>query len=302
MTEKTDGLANVDEITEIDQIAEKIVSIRKRPLLVLYWHICADCEIDEGDHTEVYEELRKNLNDRIPEVDVLIHTLGGDSHESYRIAKSIREFVDSVTFLIPEEASSGGTIITLSGNKILFAHCARLSPIDIQHLVNDYKIKDIMENDSTVYLAQYVDFVKETMTDLDKDLIISTGIEKVMMEQMVKEIGVMQIARVHRHKSVAIVYANNLLKYAFPRDEDIRGNIVNSLVNSAPSHNTVVDYEMAKELELPVEKMSLELSDITKDLIEKLSEASESFDVCELMADGKTRNLFTKYYPKKIES
>jgi hypothetical protein len=287
------------EKTEIDEIAEKLVYIRKRPLLILYWHICTDCEIDDGDHKEVYKELRKNLDDRIPEIDVIVHTTGGDSHESYQVAKSIREFADDVTFLIPEEASSGGTIIALSGNKILFAHCARLSPIDVQHFVS--KSKDIFENDSTVYLAQYVDFVKETMTDLDENLIISTGIEKVMIEQMVKELGVMQIARVHRHKSVSIVYANNLLKYAFPRDEDIRSNIINSLVNSAPSHSTVVDYEMAKELELPVSKMELTLSDVTKELINKLSEAAEKFEVCELMADGKTRNLFVRYYPQKIK-
>jgi ATP-dependent protease ClpP protease subunit len=88
--------------TEIDQIAEKIISIRKRPLLILYWHICEDCEIDDGDHTEVYKELRKNLNDRIPEIDVIVHTAGGDSHESYHIARSIREFADNVAFLIPE--------------------------------------------------------------------------------------------------------------------------------------------------------------------------------------------------------
>jgi membrane-bound ClpP family serine protease len=286
---------------EIDQIAEKIVSMRKKPLLVLYWHICEDCEIDDKDHTEVYKELRKNLNERIPEIDVIIHTLGGNSHESYQIARSIREFADYVTFMIPEEASSGGTVIALSGNKILFAHCARLSPIDVQHFVNDYKSKDILENDSTVYLSKYVDFVKETMDDLDKDIIVPTGIEKVMIEQLVKEIGVVQIARVHRQKSIAIVYANNLLKYPFPLDEATRANIIDSLVNSAPSHSTVVDYEMAKVLSLPVEKMSLELSDITKELIEKLSEASESFEICELMKDGTTRNLFTKYYPKKIE-
>jgi hypothetical protein len=170
----------------------------------------------------------------------------------------------------------------------------------VQHIVDDYRSKDIFENDSTVFLAKYVDFVKETMEDLDKDLIVPTGIEKTMIEQMVKELGVVKIARVHRHKSVAIVYANNLLKYAFPRDEDIRSNIIDSLVNSAPSHNTVVDYEIAKELQLPVDKMELTLSDVTKELIEKLSETAEKFEVCELMADGKTRNLFVRYYPQKI--
>jgi hypothetical protein len=58
---------------------------------------------------------------------------------------------------------------------------------------------------------------------------------------------------------------------------------------------------MAKELELPVSKMELTLSDVTKGLIEKLSEAAEKFEICELMADGKTRNLFCRYYPQKIE-
>jgi hypothetical protein len=66
-------------------------------------------------------------------------------------------------------------------------------------------------------------------------------------------------------------------------------------------YSAIIDYDVSKGLLLPVTKMSLELSDVTKELIEKLSEAAEKFEICELMADGKTRNLFTKYYPQKIE-
>jgi hypothetical protein len=36
-----------------------------------------------------------------------------------------------------------------------------------------------------------------------------------MIEHMVKELGVVDIARVHRQKSIAIMYVKNLLKYLF---------------------------------------------------------------------------------------
>jgi ATP-dependent protease ClpP protease subunit len=222
--ELADRLDKLDKMVTkpIDDIAEKIVSMRQRPLLILYWHNCEDCEIDAGDHKEVYKELRKNLDDRIPEIDVIIHTHGGNTDESYQVAKAIREFSDNVNFLVPEQAASGGTLIVMSGNHILLANCARLSPIDVQYPAK----KGLSESDSTMYLSKYVDFVKATMDDLDEDRDKPTGIENVMIEHMVTEIGTLNIARIHRMKRLSYVYGNNLLKFAFPRDEDIRENIL----------------------------------------------------------------------------
>jgi hypothetical protein len=40
---------------------------------------------------------------------------------------------------------------------------------------------------------------------------------------------------------------------------------------------------------------------VQSQLIEKLNKTAEELEICELMKDDKTRNLFVKYYPNKIE-
>jgi hypothetical protein len=73
--------------------------------------------------------------------------------------------------------------------------------------------------------------------------------------------------------------------------------ILVSLIADAPDHETVVDYEIAKELLLPVEKMELPLSDITIQLIETLGNTAEAHLICDFEENSKSRNLFVRYYP-----
>jgi hypothetical protein len=87
-------------------------------------------------------------------------------------------------------------------------------------------------------------------------------------------------------------YARECLKYAFLQDNQVdeRNSIIEVLSEATPSHSAIIDYDVAKSLLLPVTKMELSLSDVTKELIEKLSESADAYEVCELMADSKTRN------------
>jgi len=287
-------LKNIGKITEIDELAVKIVSIRKKPLLVLYWHDHDECYISSGNEAIVYKELRKNLDTSFNNIDVLIHTHGGNANTSYLVARAIREFAYNVTFLIPEKATSGGTLIALSGNEIMFGHCARLSSIDYQLDINSDN-----EARTSTYLKHFLSFTKDVMTTLDEDMKEPTGVEKVMIQEMVKELGTEHIANTYRLNGLSKYYARQCLKYAFPRKEqtDQRDDIVDMLTDDTPSHSAIIDYDVAKSLLLPVTKMPLELSDVTKELIAKLSEASELYEVCELMADEKSRYPFVKYYP-----
>jgi hypothetical protein len=98
------------EKTEIDETVEKIISIRKRPLLILYWHDCEGCEIENNHYMLVYRELRKYVKS-IEEIDVLLHTAGGTIDGSFALARAIREVANKVNFLLLYMAWSGGISI-----------------------------------------------------------------------------------------------------------------------------------------------------------------------------------------------
>jgi membrane-bound ClpP family serine protease len=296
LTEPTEGLESFSKIITqpIDELAVKIVSIRKKPLLVLYWHDHEECVIEPGNEVLVYKELRKNLNSSFNDIDVIVHTLGGDGNTGFMIIKAIREFSKFVTILVPEKAHSCGTLIAFGGNEIMFGHCATLSAIDQQ-------MSDTSEINigSASYLKYFLDFTREVMDVLDEDLDKPTGVETMMMSHAVQELGVKKIAEVYRMNRLSKYYVSECLHYAFPRKEqdEHRREIIDVFTDDSPSHSAIFDYDVCNGLLLPVIKMDFTLSDLTKELVEKLSELSESYSVCELMKDNLTRYPFVRYYP-----
>ena len=116
----------------IDAGADRLARHLGGPLLVMYYPDEASIEVE--DIAILYQHLRRNgltPDSRLPNLNVVLHTLGGDANASYRLAQLLRDFADLVKFIIPEQAYSGGTTITLAGDEIVLAHCAVLSPIDV---------------------------------------------------------------------------------------------------------------------------------------------------------------------------
>jgi ATP-dependent protease ClpP protease subunit len=86
--------------------------------------------IDES----VYREFRTAI-DSIGSYDpltVIIHTMGGYTYFGWRIASCLMNRTTSITVVVPEEALSMGTMITLAADEIVMLPDAHLSPIDPQ--------------------------------------------------------------------------------------------------------------------------------------------------------------------------
>jgi len=129
MTRNTESEAS----KEIDDIALKIASKRKRPLMVMFYDESAG-RITHDDVRDVYDEFRRrgrSAKDQFKQLDVLLHSYGGDADACYRVAQVIRDFAANVTFLVPFHAASGATLICLCGNEIRLGAYASLGPIDI---------------------------------------------------------------------------------------------------------------------------------------------------------------------------
>lgn len=86
--------------------------------------------IDES----VYRDFRTAV-DSIGNYDpltLIIHTMGGYTYFGWRIASCLMNRSTSVDAIVPEEALSMGTMITLAANGIIMFPDAHLSPIDPQ--------------------------------------------------------------------------------------------------------------------------------------------------------------------------
>lgn len=66
------------------------------------------------------------------QLDLVLHTVGGDVNASRKIALLLRTFASHVTILVPYKARSAGTLLCLGADEILMGPLGELGPIDPQ--------------------------------------------------------------------------------------------------------------------------------------------------------------------------
>jgi hypothetical protein len=82
--------------------------------------------------SEIVKDALEALPDKQDEILVLLETSGGLIHVAERIAIILRHHYKRVSFLVPSEAMSAGTILVMSGDSIYMDYASMLGPIDPQ--------------------------------------------------------------------------------------------------------------------------------------------------------------------------
>lgn len=81
---------------------------------------------------EAVQKIKKSLTTPKKKLFLLIESRGGGVDSSYKIARYLRYSFDEIVTFVPHMAASGGTLITLTGNKVVMGEMANLTPIDVQ--------------------------------------------------------------------------------------------------------------------------------------------------------------------------
>lgn len=208
------------EITlqKIDKLAENIAKGIGAPILIMYYDL-DERIITDKDVRVLYDTCRSSGAKReMPYkiLYVLLHTYGGEADASYRLAQVIHDFAEDVIFLVPYHALSGGTLICLSGNKLILGAYATLSPIDIT-----------VDNTELTSIAQFRDFAVDTREEIEnmfstlkdnRNESFATDVESTMMSKMVEQVTALEIGSLYRRSKLTTDYASKLMKdYMFRR-------------------------------------------------------------------------------------
>jgi len=68
---------------------------------------------------------------------LLVNSPGGLVQSSYKIARALRKTFKEIIVFVPHIAASGGTLLALTGNKIVMGMMSQLSPLDPQAKIED---------------------------------------------------------------------------------------------------------------------------------------------------------------------
>lgn len=306
---------------ELIKLAEVVVANRKKPLLIMFYPVRS--QINE----EQIELLHAALNaggvkiaEPLSNLDILIHTIGGEPVAAYRLAQVIRDFAQEAIFLVPEFAYSGGTLICLSGNTILLGNHAVLSPIDItlhrryaKNTKENYpKFREEEDPDTEMELVAIDHFIKvatQARIEIETEFrrrgwkSANSQVEQAMLCKMVDQMGVTDIAKVFREKNITQEYARELLRCYMFRDSIQQSDmeaILRRLVVEAPSHEFSMDYHICKDIGLKVEEMNEELSDHCSELLKQLKKMAKERLICKYVGDSPLP--FFQYFPYYVTS
>ena len=294
----------------VDNAAAALAWDLDGPLLIMYYPNGAT--IAQDDIAILYRYLRcqgLTPDSPLPALNVALHTTGGDANASYRLAQLLRDFAAKITFVVPEYAYSGGTTITLAGDRIVLAHCAVLSPIDVG-LVPSYVGTEVDADGQRLELVamdHYIEMAANAKVKIESALqeqgisdTGSTADESLMTAMVANPENAMRIGTYYRQRNIAETYARQLLENYMLKDappEQVR-RVIGGLITQAPDHEFDMDYHICFDIGLVVDEADQELSDLSKGLVRSLQSAVNANVICGRKCNNSwARDPFFLYVP-----
>ncbi len=290
--------------TEIERVCRQLITLRRRPLLVLFYP-SANGSMEESDVADCYDAFRnggQTTDEPLDGCDVLLHTAGGNPVAGYRLAQCIRDFARHVVFLVPEDAYSAGTLLCLSGDEVRLGHYAGLSPIDITMVQWLESGRDEVELASFDYYLQFTDdcqrHIQKVLAGMNVPGISEVG--DALLCRLVDQVGALRVGEYYRARTLTGHYAEELLdSYMLAGKPNIKGRrdlIIRSLLFGKPAHQFHLDYHMCCAAGLEVGEMDTSESDTTKDAVRTLARLSRAERICLPITDD-LQQPFIAFFP-----
>lgn len=206
-------------------------------------------------------QLRTLLADRqFEELDVVIHSGGGDIHAAYLIAELLRSHTTgTLTACVPLYAKSAATLICIAADSIVLDEIAQLGPLDTQILREEKGGKREFQSALNPFktLAELKRIALDTLDDAVKligprsGLVVGESLEhaihfvQVTVGSLFNPNSADKLGDSSRALSIGIEYGYRLLSRLGKQTA-----IVDKLVYGYPSHDYVIDHHELKQIGL----------------------------------------------------
>lgn len=251
----TTKLANRKSKPELDRFLP-FVNRRKRPGLYLLLGETMDAK-------HAFHVQQALLGRDFEQLDIIIHSGGGDINAAYKIARILRNHAKSVSACVPLYAKSAATLLCISADEILLDEFAELGPLDTQVLeerkggkrayssaLNPFKTLEQLQAFSLETLDMAMKMItRRSGLGLDECLKHATDFVRVTSDPLLRQLNVEQLGEYHRALSIGLAYGERLLR-KIPKwsDDARRRSVLNRLVYEYPSHGYVIDCQELMDL------------------------------------------------------
>ena len=191
---------------------------------------------------EPFADLLENKEDI--DLDLLIHSPGGDIDAAEKLVFMCREKSKSFRVIVPASAKSAATLIALAADSIVMGYTSELGPIDPQ-LVTITHEGNVISRPASSFLDG-LDKIKKEAEDTGK----LSPVYYVLLKQLDPALLDWCDKAIKRSKE----FAKKWLRYKDRYSETLATEIADKLsdVNRYLSHGAIIDYKEAKDMKLKV--------------------------------------------------
>jgi hypothetical protein len=276
---------------EIPEVLQNFVDTRGTPAVFLV----LPGQIDMRD----VMELRDRLRDKdFKELDVVIHTGGGDIHSAYLIIALLRLHAKKLNACVPIVAKSAGTLICIGADKIILDEVAQLGPLDTQidetniggsvgesnnftSALDPFKSLDHLEQVSLKSLTKTaLELNDSTKMDLKQSFEYAQSFVETTTAPLFKQLEPQKFGLYRRALSVGEEYGKRILKRFHKWEDEPAKATIRQIVHDYPSHHYIIDLYELKEMGFDAELFPKDQRDVVDGLIPYVLESNESIVRC----------------------
>jgi Serine dehydrogenase proteinase len=249
-------------------VAKKIREARGRPLFILAGHSIEDPMLDR-----VYQwkqQLRSASKGNDPDsadVDVLIHSPGGNLNACFRVARLLCQCVNAWEALVPGQATSGATLICLGSCNIVMSQLGRLGPLDPQVISRNRQKFFAVERQSPLEAFEALRVLREfSLTSLDAAMkfLLDSGVAPHLaldtaatiairsIEPILGKVEPYDLGAFALDSKVALAYCRSVGQPLNASKSTQRNVDPQKLVEGYPAHEFEIDLEEARALNFAV--------------------------------------------------
>jgi Serine dehydrogenase proteinase len=190
--------------------------------------------------------------ERVPadkqEIDILLHSSGGDGLVACRLMSLLRERFKHVAVLVPYSAMSAATVFALGADEIVMHPFATLGPIDPQITTN--------LGNGTSRTFSYED-IRAFFRFLDREARIEDEARRArLVEKLLATVDPLFVGRSYRASELATLSAERLLRMHMTSADEVEPahSIADALNKNILAHNDYIARSRAEALGLPIRR------------------------------------------------
>lgn len=253
MVGTADSINKIIDVTEEDdpKLSEKLTEISKKHDAVLMACIAPYVGLKISPTKTINAQMGLSeefavetaINQILTKTDVkklllLVNSPGGLVQSSYKVARALRKTFKEIIVFVPHIAASGGTLLALTGNKIVMGMMSQLSPLDPQAKSGDGAVSA----NSVVDAHQFV-------TRLFDDIAVEDA--PYSYKALADKCDSVDIRDALASLSLMEEYIREILEDSGYSKEKCK-KISNSIVRGFKTHDEVINIDKAKKLGLNV--------------------------------------------------